>query len=210
MRTRSSWIRRLALGLAVAVVAGCASDSPPTRVRRIAAAPSPPPVQTTASATSPNIVFILTDDLSWNLVKRRFAPHVVALERRGETFDHYFVADSLCCPSRSTIFTGDYPHDTHVFSNGGATGGYPKFAGEGLTTRTFAVALQQRGYATSMLGKYLNGYGGPVMTPATAPVPEGWSDWHVSNDTGYGEFDYLLNDNGRLDRYGGPAVGCAP
>ena len=62
-------------------------------------------------ATKPNVVFILTDDLSWNLVNRKFAPHIVALEKHGETFNHYFVTDSLCCPSRSTIFTGLFAHD---------------------------------------------------------------------------------------------------
>jgi N-acetylglucosamine-6-sulfatase len=79
------------------------------------------------AAAKPNIVFILTDDLSWNLVNRRFAPHIVALENRGETFSRYFVTDSLCRPSRSTIFTGLFPHDTKVFTNIGRDGGYRKF-----------------------------------------------------------------------------------
>ena len=214
MRGRSRWTGLLGCALVLAVFVGFAvrgADSTPRPAHRVALPrPSAPPPAPAAARRGPNIVFILTDDLSWNLINRRFAPHIVALEHRGATFTHYFVADSLCCPSRATIFTGDYPHDTGVFSNGGASGGYRKFKRDGLTRRTFAVALQQRGYATSMLGKYLNGYGGPVMTPATAPVPRGWSDWHVSNDTGYREFDYLLDDNGRIDRYGGPAGGCAP
>ena len=62
-----------------------------------------------AAAQRPNIVFVLTDDLAWNLVTPRFMPHVIGLERNGETFTHYFVSDSLCCPSRSTIFTGVVP-----------------------------------------------------------------------------------------------------
>ena len=44
-------------------------------------------------------------------------PHVLAMERRGETFSNYFVTDSLCCPSRASIFTGRFPHNTHVTSN---------------------------------------------------------------------------------------------
>jgi N-acetylglucosamine-6-sulfatase len=35
------------------------------------------------------------------------------------------------------------------------------------------------------------------------PVPPGWSDWHVANGTGYAEFDYWLNDNGKFNYYGG-------
>jgi N-acetylglucosamine-6-sulfatase len=154
------------------------------------------------AAQKPNIVFILTDDLSWNLVNRQFAPHIVALQHRGVTFDHYFVADSLCCPSRATIFTGQFPHNTKVVSNTAPLGGYARFQQRRLAQRTFAVALQREGYATSLLGKYLNGYGDAFISAATAPIPPGWSDWHVSNRTGYREFDYLLNDNGRFNAYG--------
>jgi N-acetylglucosamine-6-sulfatase len=156
----------------------------------------------------PNIVFVLTDDLSWNLIDERFAPHIVDLQRRGMTFDHYFVSDSLCCPSRSSIFTGLFPHDTQVFTNMPPFGGFAKFQAQGLDKRTFATALQPRGYATSMLGKYLNGYGDPSMNAFSAPIPSGWTDWHVSNVTGYPEFNYLLNDNGAYTRYGGRTGGC--
>src|SRR3954468_23258283 len=197
MSGRSVWLGLLA----AAVLAGCGSNARST-------APLAPVAG--AGGAKPNVVFILTDDLSWNLVNRRFAPHIAALERRGETFDHYFVTDSLCCPSRSTIFTGEFPHDTGVVANVGRLGGYERFQQRGLGQRTFAVALQHQGYATSMLGKYLNGYGDPAMTSTTAPVPPGWSDWHVSNGSGYREFDYVLDDNGRTDAYGGPSGGCTP
>jgi N-acetylglucosamine-6-sulfatase len=147
----------------------------------------------------PNIVFILTDDLSWDLV--RFMPHVEALQRRGTTFDHYFVSNSLCCPSRATILTGDFPHDTKVLSNTPPLGGYARFRERRLAQRTFAVALQRQGYATSLMGKYLNGYGDAFMSGVTAPVPPGWSDWHVANRTGYREFGTELNDNGSFTTY---------
>jgi N-acetylglucosamine-6-sulfatase len=151
------------------------------------------------AATKPNIVFILTDDLSSDLL--RFMPHVAALQARGETFDHYFVADSLCCPSRASIFTGRFPHNTHVLSNTPPLGGYWKFKRRGLERKTFAVAVHRRGYATSLLGKYLNGYGDPVLTGRNARTPPGWTDWHVANRTGYREFDYELDDNGHVDAY---------
>jgi N-acetylglucosamine-6-sulfatase len=172
-----------------------------------------------AATSRPNIVFILTDDLSWNLINEQTAPHIMQLERQGETFDHYFVADSLCCPSRSTIFTGLYPHDTHVATNLPPDGGYQKFQAEDLGKRTFAVALQSGGYATSMLGKYLNGYGDPWGNTGTKvkgnkksrpapsghdfPVAPGWTDWHVANGTGYAEFNYWQNDNGTFQFHRG-------
>jgi N-acetylglucosamine-6-sulfatase len=162
---------------------------------------------TTARASRPNIVFILTDDLSWNLINARFAPHILALEKRGETFNHYYVSDSLCCPSRSTIFTGLFPHDTKVVANIGKDGGFRKFQAEHLYKRTFAVAIRRHGYATAMMGKYLNGYGKPTMTPTTAPVAPGWSDWHVVSN-GYQEFNYYMNLNRKVVFYGGPTGGC--
>jgi N-acetylglucosamine-6-sulfatase len=169
-----------------------------------AAADTRPADATAAKATEhPNIIFILTDDLSWNLINDQTAPHITELERQGETFDHYFVADSLCCPSRSTIFTGLFPHDTKVTTNLPPIGGYQKFQSQGLDKKTFAVATQKNGYENSMLGKYLNGYGDPKMNAVTAPVPPGWADWHVSNRTGYPEFNYLLNDNGAFNLYQG-------
>src|SRR4051794_25598381 len=69
-----------------------------------------PSAPVTDSAARPNIVFVLTDDLTANLV--RYMPHVRAMERNGVSFTNYTVSDSLCCPSRASIFTGDYPHTT--------------------------------------------------------------------------------------------------
>jgi hypothetical protein len=148
----------------------------------------------------PNIVFVLTDDLDWSLVTAQYMPHVIALERNGETFDHYIVADSLCCPSRTSIFTGLFPHDSGVYTNTGTDGGYYAFTHHrpNLETRTFAVVMQKAGYLTSMMGKYLNGYDEPAMT---TQVPPGWSDWHVAGNA-YPEFNYDLNENGAVVHYG--------
>ena len=56
-----------------------------------------------------------------NLVQ--FMPHVLQMQKDGATFANYFVSDSLCCPSRSSIFTGRYPQDTQIYRNVGADGG---------------------------------------------------------------------------------------
>src|SRR5690349_4835578 len=109
---------RLAVALTllmIAMVAACKDDA------------SGPP--TTGSADRPNIVFILTDDLSWNLVQ--YMPHVLQMEKDGTTFNNYVVTDSLCCPSRSSIFTGDFPHDTGVFTNNSPDGGFDVFHSRG-------------------------------------------------------------------------------
>jgi arylsulfatase A-like enzyme len=149
-------------------------------------------------AARPNIVFVLTDDLSWNLV--RFMPHVLEMQSQGMTFSHYFVTDSLCCPSRSSIFTGKYPHDTTVFTNNPPNGGYNRFEKAGNATQTFAATLHAGGYAAGMMGKYLNGY--DTMTNQADP---GWTEWDVA-DNGYPEFNYKLNQNGTVQTYGNAAT----
>src|SRR6058998_3357088 len=68
----------------------------------------------------PNIVIILSDDQSPESL-----PHVPAvmpylqdqaLDPQGEwvRFANAFLNTPLCCPSRATILTGRYSHETHV------------------------------------------------------------------------------------------------
>jgi N-acetylglucosamine-6-sulfatase len=141
----------------------------------------------------PNIVFVLTDDLTWNLV--RFMPSVQRMQREGMTFTNYFVTDSLCCPSRASIFSGRYPHNHGVLTNTAPDGGFAGFS-RGAESRTFATSLQGAGYRTAMMGKYLNGY-----RPKDRYVPPGWNDWQVPGN-GYGGFRYVMNSNGRTAHFG--------
>jgi len=163
-----------------------------------------PTVPIGTMATRPNIVFVLADDLSTNLV--RYMPSVRALARRGATFTNYYVTDSLCCPSRTSIFTGLLPHDSGVYTNSGPRGGYRSFDRHGDGKRTFAVALQQSGYRTALMGKYLNGYKPGLRAHTAHPyVPLGWNDWDVTGN-GYEEYRYSLNENHHLVRFGtGPS-----
>ena len=166
----------------------------------------------------PNIVFVLTDDLSENLI--RYMPHVLHMQRSGVSFSNYFVTDSLCCPSRASILTGRYPHDTRVFDNSPPEGGYSVFRERGEEQETFALALQRKGYSTALMGKYLNGYkpngavaglglgatagdGASIAVGAQggARVPPGWSEWDVAGD-GYPEYGYHMNSDGRVRAYG--------
>ncbi len=149
----------------------------------------------------PNIVFILTDDLTADLIP--YMPHVKQLLRRGTSFSNYFVTDSLCCPSRSSILTGEFPHDTGIFRNTGADGGFLAFHARGLEHDTYATNLQGVGYRTAMMGKYLNQYSpSRIRTPLGGPyVPPGWTDWTVAGN-GYPGFGYRLTRNVRVVRHG--------
>src|SRR6266511_4317273 len=175
------------VAIVVALVGGFANANAPAAKRQTA-------------ETRPNIIFVLTDDLAWNLVE--YMPHVRQMQQQGATFTNYFVTDSLCCPSRASIFTGRYPHNTGIFTNGGSDGGFALFHALGEEQDTFATRLQTRGYLTAMMGKYLNGY-----TPAglvdgkPAYIPPGWNEWDVAGN-GYPEFNYTMNENGALVHHG--------
>jgi N-acetylglucosamine-6-sulfatase len=173
-----------------------AGDQPPLGSPRppAAAVQSAPSQTPLTSAKRPNVVFILTDDLALNLV--HYMPHVLKMQKEGVTFTNYFVTDSLCCPSRSSIFTGRYPHDTGVFRNTGNDGGYLVFRNRGHEQATFATSLSAAAYRTAMLGKYLNGY-----LPADHPAAPGWTSWAVAGN-GYPEFNYNLRQDGRVVHYG--------
>jgi arylsulfatase A-like enzyme len=142
----------------------------------------------------PNIIFILTDDYASNLVD--FMPNLKAMQREGVTFSNYYVSNSLCCPSRSSIFTGKLPHNTGVETNTKPNGGYDVYMEQGNAEESFCVALQQSGYKTAMMGKLLNGY-----LPNKHPPLPGWSDWFVAGN-GYRNFDYDINSNGNLRHFG--------
>jgi arylsulfatase A-like enzyme len=140
---------------------------------------------------SPNIVLINTDDQ--DTASMKYMPLVNEhLVREGITFENSFVSDPLCCPSRATTLTGLYPHNHGIWSVfNGPDGGFEGFRDKGLEQRTVAVWLQNAGYDTALLGKYLNGYD-------STHIPIGWSDWYAMMGV---EKDHRINANGTIVTY---------
>jgi arylsulfatase A-like enzyme len=188
----------VALACVTLALAACTGNRP-----HYASLPSPTESVGAASPAHPNIVFVLTDDLSWNLV--RYMPHVVAMQQQGMTFTNYTVTDSLCCPSRASIFSGKFPHDTHVLSNLAPRGGFERFHQLGEEKSTFATSLLAAGYRTGFFGKYLNQYDpGPQTVDDLATgawVPPGWTSWGAIGD-GYPEYNYDMADGHAVSYYG--------
>ncbi|HEX8075858.1 MAG TPA: sulfatase [Thermoleophilaceae bacterium] len=141
----------------------------------------------------PNVLILETDDQT--LESMRVMPTVRRLlGDEGVTFDNSFVSYALCCPSRSTLLTGQYAHNHGVFGNVFPTGGYYKLD----SSNTLAVWLQDAGYRTMHLGKYLNQYG----TRNQTEIPPGFDEWYGSVDPStYRFYGYTLNENGRLVTY---------
>ena len=130
-------------------------------------APADPP------AAKPNLVLITTDDQT--LEEMWALPQTEALlgaASAGVSFDRAYISYPLCCPSRATILSGRYMHNNGVRGNNGADGGWQAFrrSSESVALPTW---LQDAGYYTVNIGKYMNGYaGGPP------PIPPGWDEWY--------------------------------
>ena len=150
-----------------------------------------------------NVVFVLADDLDWNLFEQ--VPRLAALQDKGMTFTNHTVTDSLCCPSRTSILRGQYIHNHDVVSNLSKTGGgWPTFRDKGWHTDCLPTWLQGAGVQTALFGKYLNEYPATQRPVDARYVPPGWDSWGVPTSRGdsYTGYDYVLNSNGRLVRYG--------
>ena len=208
------------------LLAGCGTVGP----RPAAAADPPRPVSDQSTGTPaprgtparqqagqqvgrPDIVLVLMDDFSMDLLPTMKGARRLA--RKGASYPHSFVVDSLCCVSRSSIFTGQYPHQTGVRTNTagpgtgttGPTGGWEAFETYGNPARSVNVALQDAGYATGFVGKYLNEYEYAPGRKPVPPVPPGWSQFNVvfgSAYDGWG-FDSTVLRDGSLELVSHPA-----
>ena len=74
----------------------------------------------TASATRPNFIFILADDLGYmdigaNNPKTFYeTPNIDGLAKRGMRFTQGYAACPVCSPTRASIMTGKYPPRTGI------------------------------------------------------------------------------------------------
>lgn len=159
----------------------------------LTATPQPTPTATATPDTRPNIIVIYTDDQDAASVE-----HMPSLQQflaqQGISFSNSFVTTPLCCPSRASYFRGQYVHNHRVLGNGPPLGGYSRFRDLGLEQSTIATWLQDVGYRTVLIGKFLNGY------PNTSPIPPGWDEWYSTGAAA--QYGYSMNRNGTPVLYG--------
>lgn len=120
------------------------------------------------TAKRPNIIFIMADDHASKAISCygagiNYTPNIDRLAREGIRFNHCYVTNSICTPSRAAILTG-----THNHVNGVTT------LDSKLDKHLPNVAKQLRagGYQTAMLGKWHLGEG-------PAHEPSGFDHWSV-------------------------------
>jgi arylsulfatase A-like enzyme len=98
----------------------------------------------------PNIILIIADDMNWDDCGAYGhpsirTPNIDRLAKHGLKFQHAYLTTNSCSPSRSSIITGKYPHNT-----GAEQLHWPLPEG----SQTFAMALKKAGYYTAAAGKW--------------------------------------------------------
>ena len=138
------------------------------------------------TAGRPNIVFVMTDDLDERSMEQLGGIRQV-MGSNGTTFENAYVTYSLCCPSRATILRGQYTHNHDILYNASPIGGEAKFRNLGRDQSTIATWLDDAGYQTKYIGKYMNGY-------TDLYKPPGWDEWFVLQGD---PRNNKVNDDGR-------------
>ncbi len=145
---------------------------------------------------SPNIIFILADDLGYGDLscygQTKFAtPNIDKLAQQGMLFTQHYSGSTVCAPSRSALMTGQ--HTGHTFIRGNKEvrpeGQYPMSA----EVVTLAELLKEKGYATGAFGKWGLGYPGSEGDANN----QGFDTFFGYNcqRIGHNYYPYFLRDN---------------
>lgn len=126
----------------------------------------------------PNVLLIVTDDQRWDTYSAM--PHTRELLRdHAIDFRHAVVTTPMCCPSRASIMSGQYVHNHGVDGMGNP---------EALNQQhTMQYQLQQAGYRTGIVGKYLNSWN---------LAPPFFDRWATSNPRQHYMTDVTFNVDG--------------
>ncbi len=125
---------------------------------------------TMTETKSPNIIFILADDLGYGDLgcygqKRIKTPNINKMAAEGMRFTDHYAGSTVCAPSRCSLMTG--LHTGHCLVRGNAR----------VPLRpddvTVAELLKQAGYTTGIIGKW--GLGEPETTGI--PNRQGFDYW---------------------------------
>ena len=114
------------------------------------------------------------------------------LGQAGLTFNNMIAPHPNCCPARAQILTGQYAQNNGVRTNSPPWGGHEGFD----PTTALPVWLQEAGYRTGFIGKYMHGY------DETDGIEPGWDQWKPIVGTLSDYRSFLQYDNGKLVQFG--------
>ena len=99
--------------------------------------------------TTPNILLLMTDQQRWDAMSCSGdwvqTPHLDRIASEGIRFTNCVTTSPVCIPTRLSLATGLYPHNTHVWNN--MNHQMP------AETPTWMQAVRDAGYRTSLFGK---------------------------------------------------------
>jgi arylsulfatase A-like enzyme len=115
------------------------------------AVPSTPTASRAQAVPKPNIFFYNLDDLRdafpGAIDPLQFMPKTRGWMATGTRFANHFVVEPSCCPSRSSLMTGRFPHNNGIRLQSQG----PNFD----ATHSMACYLRSAGYSTYVAGKFL-------------------------------------------------------
>ncbi len=156
-----------------------------------------------ASATKPNIVIILADDLGWGDVRAMrpestlATPRIDSIAAAGMRFTDAHSAAAVCSPSRYALLTGRYGWRSYLSSDVLGDRARPLIDSD---LPTLGSMLQQHGYRTAAIGKWHLGLRFPRLPPDEENNINRGLDWNGEIEgapVGFG-FDEFFGVSGNL------------
>ncbi len=116
-----------------------------------------------ASATRPNIIIFLADDLGYadvgfNGCEDIPTPHIDSIADKGVKFTDGYANHPVCSPSRAGLLSGMYQHRFGFENNSGPEEYSDPNFGIPRDIPTLAERLSEAGYATAWVGKWHVGF----------------------------------------------------
>lgn len=148
------------------------------------------PISSESDATRPNILFIITDDQSWEHVgvygdKVIRTPAFDNLAKKGVKFENAYCAAPSCSPSRAGILTGQ---DIYRLEEGGVLTGYIRNKFD-----VFPLILEQNGYTVGNTGKPYWPATRNVEGAHNAPIGKKYTEIKIDAPKGISKTDYAAN-----------------
>jgi len=156
----------------------------------------------------PNILLILADDMGYSdlgfMGSGIETPNIDRLGKEGLIFNQIYNT-ARCCPTRASLLTGLYSHNTGMGWMTASNLGHPGYTGDlNDQCATFAQVLSQYGYKTYMTGKWHVTYD-KFMKPDgpkhSWPIQRGFDKYygHLTGGGGYYHPGNLIYNNEWLE-----------